>query len=111
MNVMFAVQITEPAQDDIDRAFVWWSSRRSQVEARKWYNEIHRAILTLKQMPERCPTVPESKLSVAGVRQLLFGVGTRPTHRIMFVVRSNTVIVLRVRHHSEGELAPFDISS
>ncbi len=42
-------------------------------------------------MPERCPLVPESTLSIGGVRQLHFDVGNRPTHRMIFVIESDVV--------------------
>ena len=101
---MFQIKITEPAEADIDQAFVWWSENRSAEQAVRWYQEIKLAIATLRRMPERCPVVPETKLSAVGVRQLLFGVGLHPTHRIIFVIESDKVVILRVRHHAQDTL-------
>lgn len=35
------------------------------------------------------------------VRQLLFGIGDKPTHRIVFQIRDRSVVVLRVLHTSQ----------
>ncbi len=76
------IQITEPAKADIEQAFSWWSENHSRDQGVEWYERIFDAIATLARMPERCPLVPEQALSVAGIRQLLFGVGKHPTHRL-----------------------------
>lgn len=105
---MFKVKITEPATADIDEAFAWWSENRSEEQAKRWYEEIQLAIGSLKRMPERCPIVPETKLPIAGVRQLAFGVGPHPTHRIIFVIDADAVVILRVRHHAQDTIGPGD---
>ena len=103
---MTRVQITKPTQADIEEAFIWWSDNRSASQATQWYQQIIEAIATLQRMPDRCPLVPELALSMTGIRQLLFGVGRHPTHRIIFVIEDDLVTVLRVRHHRQGEIGP-----
>lgn len=100
------IQITQPAKTDVQKSFDWWSENRSPAQATEWYERIYHAIATLERMPQRCPLVPEKGLSQAGVRQLLFGIGKRPTHRIVFHYASDTdtVTILRVRHHSQDSL-------
>jgi plasmid stabilization system protein ParE len=77
-------EITEPAKADIQEAYDWWAESRSAIQAAEWYERTFEAIATLQNMPERCPRVPEDGLSRAGARQLLVGIGARPTHRIVF---------------------------
>ena len=103
---MTQIRITEPAKADIQQAYEWWAKNRSADQAAEWYERIFEAITTLHSMPERCPRVPETGLSCAGVRQLLFGIGSRPTHRIVFHfdTEADTVTILRVRHHGQDEL-------
>lgn len=103
---MFEVLITDLAQSDIQQAFDWWSENRSRLKAVHWYEQIFVAIGTLREMPDRCPLVPEVNLSKKGVRQLLFGVGTRPSHRIVFTINPDvkTITILRIRHHGQSEL-------
>jgi plasmid stabilization system protein ParE len=103
---MAKVEIAEPAKADIQEALDWWSENRSAIQAAEWYERIFEAITTLESMPERCPRVSESGLSRTEVRQLLFGIGSRPTHRVVFHfdVDADTVTILRVRHHGQDEL-------
>ena len=108
---MHRIQITEPAKADIEQAFRWWSEFYSPDQAALWYEQIFDAISTLRRMPDRCPMVPEPALSITGVRQLLFGVGNRPTHRIIFLIESDIVTILRVRHHAQDEIGPMDIAT
>jgi hypothetical protein len=39
------------------------------------------------------------------VRQLLYGIGRKPTHRAVFEVRGDTVYVLAVRHLAQDDLS------
>ena len=100
------IRITDPAKADIQQAFEWWAANRSADQAAEWYERIFEAIATLEAMPERCPRVPEAGLSRTGIRQLLFGIGSRPTHRIVFHFDNDTgtVTILRARHHARKEL-------
>lgn len=103
---MAKVEITEPAKADIQEAYDWWSENRSATQAAEWYERIYEAITTLQSMPERCPHVSDAGLSRSGIRQLLFGIGSRPTHRVVFYFdpEMDTVTILRVRHHGLDEL-------
>jgi plasmid stabilization system protein ParE len=48
---------------------------------------------------------PERDLLSQGIRQLLFGLGRRVTHRFVFAIDDDAVIVLRVRHTSQDALS------
>jgi plasmid stabilization system protein ParE len=106
---MHSVQIAEPAERDIRSSHDWWREHRSAEQADRWYENIYAAIQTLRSMPTRCPLAPESDLHPAGLRQLSFGIGRRPTHRIIFTVERDTVIILRVRHASQRDLTADDL--
>lgn len=110
MSAVFKVKITDTATADIDEAFAWWSENRSEEQAKRWYREVKVAIGSLKRMPERCPAVPEAKLSIAGVKELYVGIGKHPTHRIVFVIDSDHVVILRIRHHGQNALGPDDVT-
>lgn len=100
------IHIAEPAKADIEDAFRWWAVHRSAEQAAQWYERIYDAIETLQSMPERCPRVPETGLSRTAIRQLLFGIGARPTHRIVFHFDpdKDTATILRVRHCAQDDL-------
>jgi plasmid stabilization system protein ParE len=66
---------------------------------------LHASIQTLRNKPERYAMAAESDLLAQGLRQLLFGLGRRATHRILFAIDGGTVVVLRVRHASQDALS------
>ena len=102
---MAKVVITGPAKRDIEDSHEWWSTNRSAEQASRWYRGISTAIKSLRQHPERCSLAIEHDLLKRGVRQLLFGLGQRPTHRVVFTIDGDTAVVLRVRHASQDALA------
>jgi hypothetical protein len=63
-----------------------------------------RAIATLRDIADRCAPAIEADLHPLGLRQLLFGLGRRPTHRIIFLVDGKRVIIYRIRHTAQATL-------
>jgi plasmid stabilization system protein ParE len=43
------------------------------------------------------------------LKQLLFGIGRRATHRVVFIIENNQVTVLRVRHSAQDALTLEDL--
>ena len=107
---MFRVIITGPAKRDVREAYDWWAENRSAEQATRWYRGIAAAIKSLGRSPERFPPAWESDLLIQGVRQVLYGLGRRRTHRILFAIDGDTVVVFRVRHASQDALGPEDLS-
>lgn len=101
---MYEVHITEPAEHDIEGAYIWWRDNRSAEQAERWLESVYQAIATLEQMPHRCPVAEERNLGAGDFRQLLFGVGRRYTHRIVFAIEGQKVVVLRIRHIAQQGL-------
>ena len=101
---MAQVIVTGPASNDIEAAFHWWNANRSTDQANRWYVRIQAAIRSLSDAPERCAFAREHDLIPQGLRQLLFGLGRHPTHRIVFAIDDGTVIVFRVRHVAQDSL-------
>jgi plasmid stabilization system protein ParE len=105
----YRVLVTEKAQQDLESACAWWAQNRSHEQAQRWYAGFAAAIRSLAQEPERHPRAQESESSALELRQLHYGLGRRRTHRAVFVVRENMVVVLRVRHLAQDQIAPGDI--
>src|SRR5882672_2942401 len=101
---MYEVRITEPAEQDIQASFAWWRDHRSAGEAQRWYESIYPAIDTLTKMPQRCPRARESPIYPGELRELYYTIGRRPTHRIVFAIDGESVVILRVRHASQRDL-------
>ncbi len=107
---MYQVKITEPAKQDIRSSFEWWRINRSAEQADRWYRGIHKSITSLCKMPERCGQAPEADLLDGNMRQLLFGIGRRPTYRIVFTISDKVITILRVRHSSQDTLGSDDLA-
>lgn len=107
---MHKLVITDPAKQDMQEAFEWWRDNRSAERAQRWYRGIYKAIRTLRIHAERCSIAPETDLLPQGMRQLHFGTGRRPTHRIIFTFVDNVITILRVRHSSQSGLRLKDVT-
>ncbi len=101
--------ITEPAKNDIQEAFDWWRENRSAEQAERWFRQIYQAIRKLPESPDRYGPAPEADLLPEGLKQSLFGVSNRPTHRIVFTIDVDAITVLRVRHTSQDYLTRDDL--
>ena len=101
---MFAIRITDIAEQDIQQSYQWWRDNRSPSEAERWYDSIYPAIKTLESMPHRCALAREHEAFADELRQLLFGIGRKATHRILFTIEDQTVMILRVLHHAQQDV-------
>ena len=101
----YRVLITHAAQQDIRETVCWWRDNRSAEQAERWLDLLTPALDTLTHFPERCPRAPETDLLPTGLRQLYFGVRRQATHRIVFTIDGDTVVILRVRHVARQSLA------
>jgi plasmid stabilization system protein ParE len=108
---MAEVIITGPAKRDIRVAYEWWKENRSAEQADRWYKGILDASRSLGKKPERCTFAVETDLLAQGVRQLHYGLKRRPTHRIVFAIEDDTVVILRVRHASQNALTIDELKS
>jgi hypothetical protein len=75
----------------------------------QWLHAIHREIASLAVHPERCGLARESPQFAFDVRESLFGMGRRATHRILFRIVGNVVEVLLVRHVAQEQIRPGDV--
>ena len=71
----------------------------SPASAERWLNDLSKAILSLEEMPERCPLAPEAPRFRQRIRHLV-----HDHHRILFIVAGRHVRVLTVRHTARKPL-------
>ena len=103
--------ITEQAEREMQSAFNWWAEHRSKRQADRWYAGLAKAIADLSENPERNSQSRERDRFAYAIRDVLFGLGRRPTHRAVFTIRGEEVVVLTVRHVAQRDFSPDDISS
>jgi plasmid stabilization system protein ParE len=99
-EVLLTLRASEEAQSIHD----WWAKHRSREQADRWYEVFWQSILSLEQDPERCALARENGRWPYELRQMNFGLGSRPTHRIVFTMRYDRVVVLRVRHLAQRDI-------
>jgi plasmid stabilization system protein ParE len=86
------------AVEQIDDSYRWWATHRSAEQAARWHRGIEKAILGLGRNPERHALATENDLLPIEVRQMLYGLGRRPSHRVLFTIRPDCVYVLAIVH-------------
>lgn len=107
----FRVIITEQAEEEMQASHDWWAENRSKLQADRWYAGLAKAIAELAENPERHGKSRESEQFDYELRDLLFGLGRRPSHRAVFAIRNDVVVVLTIRHRAQKDLSPEDIES
>src|SRR3954470_13754735 len=98
------VIITSRAQQEAQANRSWWATNRSAEQAARWYEEFAKSVLSLEEEPDRCALAPENDQFPHEVRQLNFGIGRKATHRLVYVIRPNEVMILRVLHLARQEI-------
>jgi plasmid stabilization system protein ParE len=100
------VILTDVAENELESAYRWYVEHAS-VSAERWYNGFIDQLQSLADDPERFPLAPESGQMPVQVRQVLYGL-RRKTHRAVFTIRPEAVVVLRVRHVAQAPLTDLD---
>lgn len=100
----FQVELTEQAQQDAEEAYLW-IAERDPDGAERWWDGIVDAVLSLEQMPLRCPLAPEDPYFEEEIRMLLYG-RRRGQFRILFTVSGDRVLVLHIRRASRDLVQP-----
>src|SRR5689334_1243936 len=78
----YRVEYAEPAEQDIDSAYLWLSRTRSPAFAARWFKGLRAAVERLTLFPRRNAVVEEYG---TGVRRLLYGTsGSR--YRVLYLV-------------------------
>jgi len=101
---VFRVEFSGRAQRDIGAIFEY-IRHDSPIAAIRWREKLLQKLRSLSTMPEACGYAPESNLTGAEVRQLLFG-----RYRILFTIQSERVLIVTVRHGARRLLRPDDLN-
>ncbi len=93
----------------VDEAYAWWAKHRSAEQASRWLRGIEATIFGLSRAPERYPLAIENDRFPIEIRQATFGLGRRPTHRVLFTIRPECVYVLTVLHVAQDAIGLDDL--
>ncbi len=105
----YRVNITSRAEAELYEAAVWWAENRSPDQAVRWLDGFERAIASLAENPQKHTLAREDRDFPFTLHQLLYGLGTKPTHRALFRIRDNEVIIYGIRHLAQRDVTPEDL--
>jgi toxin ParE1/3/4 len=101
----YRVSIGPRAERDLDELYLEINVKDSTA-AQCWYRGLERAILSLRERPNRAPVTPESKR----LRHLLYG--NKPhIYRVIYRVieKRRQVEVLHIRHGARRRFKRFEL--
>jgi plasmid stabilization system protein ParE len=102
----YAVKLSGRAERDLFDLFLYLKASNT-ASARRWFNELEKAICGLERSPRRCPPAPEAQTMNRPIRHLLSG--RKPdVYRILYEIRdlTKTVLILTIRHGARDEWKP-----
>ena len=105
----YRVVLTEQASRELESAADWWAEHRDRVQAGRWYSAFSERIWMLGDAPESLPPADENDDFPYEIRELHYGISSRPTHRAVYTITGDIVLVLTIRHVAQDRLAPADI--
>jgi hypothetical protein len=105
----YRVVVHPDAMDDIRRNARWWAEHHSQEQALAWYDHALASLYELEHLPERHAVSRENDDFPYEIRDLLFGLGSRPSCRAIFTIQYKTVHVLTVQRGAQNTLRPEDV--
>jgi len=108
-KVTYDILVTPKAWNAISESALWWAKHRDADQADRWLKGVYAAMDSLSTKADRQPLAYESNRFPFEMRQLNYGLGKRPTHRILFRIAGSTVSILTVRHLAQAEVTPDDI--
>ena len=103
----YRIDLSSVAKAEADAAFLSYAQHVDSEQAQSWYQNLIKAISSLKTMPRRCPLARENAFFSQEIRQLIHGKG-KHTYRILFTVLDDsptpTVRILHIRNTAQKTL-------
>ena len=105
----YLIEFSDRAVRDLEFLYIEKNAAESDAAVR-WYNNLEKAINTLKLRPGRCSVIPESASAKVTLRHMLYG--KKPhVYRVIYEVHETRrlVLVLTIRHGSRRKLKRSDV--
>lgn len=107
----YRVDLSARAERDVVDIYLRINAADS-LAAAKWFNGLEVAIVSLTQMPGRCPRAPESKRAKVPLYHRLYG--NKPdVYRAIYAINETACLVnvLTIRHGAMDMATPAEIES
>lgn len=105
----YRVIVSPNARQELYDDALWWAEHRDVDEALRWLDGFEKALLKLDQNPDQHPLARENGEFPFDLRQMLYGLSRKPTHRAVFEIRGQDVIVHGIRHLARRDLTMEDV--
>lgn len=102
----YKVVVTDRAQSQLHDAFAWWASHRSSLQAARWYEAYADAVMKISEAPLRYGYSAENGRFPFEIRNCYFGASRNRTHRIVFTIREQEILIVAVRSAMQKPLGP-----
>jgi plasmid stabilization system protein ParE len=86
----FTVIISPRAENDIEHNARWWAEHHNAAEAAVWFYSVRRQILSLQNVPESHGLSNENDDFPYEIRDLLIGLGSRPSYQAVFTIHTES---------------------
>ncbi|RIK84846.1 MAG: hypothetical protein DCC68_00725 [Planctomycetota bacterium] len=104
------IELSPRVRREMREAVRWWAENHSEEQSQRWFVAAVRALRSLRWRAGRCPVAPEDGIVPFTIYQHTFGLGRRPSHRIVFAMKpDDAVYILTVRHLARDELRADDL--
>ena len=105
----YRVTVLPRAKSQLLEQALWWCENRSADQAFRWLEGFEQALASLANGPKRCSRARETNAFGFEVRELHYGLRSKATHRAVFEIRNDEVIVYSIRHLAQRDLKPNDL--
>ena len=102
------VFLTKTAKQQMNAAADWYAEQNPSVAA-TWFNGLLARVNSVDDNPLQYALARESEFLPVELRQMLYGSGKRTTHRILFVIREQTIVIYQIRHVGMRDVTADDL--
>jgi plasmid stabilization system protein ParE len=108
----FRVHMLPTAKRQLYESANWWAEHRSTEQAVNWLTGFETALESLtKNAADYSPAPEDHAFPTATIRQMDYGLKGKKTHRAVFEVPGNDVLIHAIRHLAQRELTPDDFDT
>jgi plasmid stabilization system protein ParE len=97
------VFLTAKAERQLHEAADWYAERNAHV-ADAWFKGIVMAIEQLATVAERFALARENDAMSFELRERRYGLGKQITHRVLYVIRPDKIVVHQIRHVAQRDI-------
>ena len=100
----FRVEFETKARRDIEKEARYLRREYGARVENRWRSQVNRFLIQLETEPHRYARAEEAEDLQRDLRELIIGKKRGTTHRVLFTIRGNLVVVHRVRQAAQDRL-------